>query len=161
MRIHFRSRVMSRLIAVLCSALVLAFAPVRGADDKDAKDTKDAKALQGTWAYESMEWNGKKIPAEQIKATNLVIEGDRYAVKIGDKVTQAGTVKFDTVKALRTFDVTVTEGQGKGNVLLGIYKFDGDTATLCMNLTGRERPSEFKTAESSETVLVVAKRVKK
>jgi uncharacterized protein (TIGR03067 family) len=150
---------MGRLVAVLCSAFVIgAFGPVRGADEKD---DKDAKALQGVWAYESMEWNGKKIPADQIKESTLTIDGNKFTVKRGKEVAQAGTIKFDSIKSQKTFDVTVTEGEGKGSIMLGIYKIDGDTITVCLSYTGTVRPTEYKTAEQSDSVVVTAKRVKK
>ena len=149
---------MSHRVAILCTVLIVAvFAPARAADGE--KD--DKKTAQGTWAYETLEWNGKKIPFNQIKMTTVTFDGDKFAIKIGDKVVSSGTHKFDATKSPRTFDGTVTEGEGRGTTMLGIYKFDGDTLTGCVNLTGRERPTEFKTVENSETVLVTAKRMKK
>jgi uncharacterized protein (TIGR03067 family) len=149
---------MSRLVVVLCSAFIAGtFGSVRGADDKD----KDEKAIQGVWSYESMEWNGKKIPAEQIKESTITIEGNKFTVKRGKEVAQAGTLKFDSIKSQKIFDATVTEGEGKGSVMLGIYKIDGDSITVCMNYSGTERPTAYKTAEQSESVLVTAKRAKK
>ncbi len=148
---------MSHRVALLCTALVVAvFVPARAADEKD-----DKKATQGTWAYETLEWNGKKIPFNQIKMTTVTFDGDKFAIKIGDKVTSSGTHKFDSTKSPKTFDATVTEGEGRGTTMLGIYKLDGDNLTGCINLTGRERPTEFKTTENSETVLMTAKRAKK
>lgn len=153
---------MGRLVAVLCFGFVVGvFGPAHGADEKDKKDDKDAKTLQGTWAYESMDWDGKKMPFEQIKMTTMTYDGDKYTLKIGEKVTSAGTHKFDSSKSPKTFDLAISEGEGRGKVLLGIYKIDGDTITACINLSGGERPTEFKTTERSEAVLVVAKRVKK
>jgi uncharacterized protein (TIGR03067 family) len=147
---------MGRLVVVLCAAFIAsAFAPTRAADDKDAK------ALQGVWAYQSMEWNGKKVDADQIKESTITVEGDKFTVRRGKEVAQAGTLKFGTTKSQKTFDATVTEGEGRGNVMLGIYKFDGDTTVVCMNYSGNARPTEFKTAERSDSVLVTAKRVKK
>jgi uncharacterized protein (TIGR03067 family) len=149
---------MGRLVMVLCSVFIVsAFGPVRGADDKD----KDEKAVQGVWLYESMEWNGKKIPVEQIKESTITIEGDKFTIKRGKEVAQVGTLKYGSIKSQKTFDVTVTEGEGKGTVMLGIYKIDGDSITVCMNYSGTERPTAYKTAEQSESVLVTAKRAKK
>lgn len=128
------------------------------ADDKKADDKK---AVQGVWMYESMEWNGKKVDAEQISMTTSTFDGDKYTVKIGDKVTASGTFKIDPTKSPKTVDVTITEGDGKGNVLPGIYKIDGDTLTTCINLQGADRPTEFKSAERSGVSLVVSKRIKK
>jgi uncharacterized protein (TIGR03067 family) len=144
-------------MGVGAALVVVAFGLASAADDK--KD--DAKSLQGTWAYQSMEWNGKKLPAEQISKTTITFEGDKFTVRVGDKVTLTGTYKFDLTKSPKTFDATVTEGLEKGSMPLGIFKVEGDTVTGCVRLEGRERPTEFKTSNGSNTVLVVAKRVKK
>lgn len=149
---------MGRRVVVL--GVAVAFGVLGFASAADEKPD-DKKAIQGAWTYESVEWNGKKLPADQIKLTTITFDGDKYTVKVGDKVTQAGTMKFDSAKKPKAFDATVTEGEGKGGVLLGIYKIDGDTVTACWKLTGIERPTEFKTTAQSETVLVVAKRAKK
>jgi uncharacterized protein (TIGR03067 family) len=127
------------------------------ADDKK----EDGHELQGTWAYQSMEWDGKQLPAAQISTTTITFEKDKFTVKVGGKVTMAGTFKLDPAKSPKTFGAIVAEGPGKGSEPLGIYKLDGDTLTGCVKLTGRERPTEFKSKEASDTVIVVAKRVKK
>jgi uncharacterized protein (TIGR03067 family) len=147
---------MSRPVVVLGALVLAAFGLASAEDKKDDKTT-----LQGTWAYESMEWDGKKIAVDQINQTTITFDGDKFTVKVGDKVTMTGTYKFDPAKSPKTVDATLTEGQGKGNTPLGIYKIDGDTITACIKLTGRERPKEFKTTAQSDTVLVVARRVKK
>jgi uncharacterized protein (TIGR03067 family) len=154
---------MGRRVVVLGAALVFGLLGFASAEDKkpDAKKADDQKALQGTWTYESVEWNGKPVPADQIKTTTLTFEGDKYTIKVSGKVTMAGTIKFDASKTPKAFDATVTEGEGKGGTLLGIYKIDGDTVTACWKLQGNERPKEFKTTEQSETVLVVVKKAKK
>ena len=145
-----------RFVGVYAAVVVLGL--VGRADDKaDA----ELKAFQGTWTYESMEWNGKKIPADSIKTSSITFDGDKSALRAGEKVTSSGTIKFDPSKTPMTFDATVAEGEGKGQTLLGIYKRDGDTTTACLRLTGRDRPTEYKTAEESQLVLVVLKRTKK
>ncbi len=149
---------MSSRLAVVGTAFVLATLGLASAAD-DKKD--DAKNLQGTWVYESMEWDGKKIPIDQLRKTTITFEGDKFTVKVGDRVTMSGTYKFDASKSPKTFAATVTDGQAKGSKPLGIFKIEGDIATGCIKLTGRERPTEFKTVEQSDTVLVVARRVKK
>ena len=128
---------------------------------EDKPDTVEAvyKKLQGTWTFESQEMGGMKVPADELKKRSLVFEGDKFAVKEGDKVLQAGTHKPDPAK--KTVDATVTEGMGKGTVMLGLYELDGDTLKVCFDATGKARPTEFKAPEKSETFFNVHKRVKK
>src|SRR5262245_31135435 len=108
-------RVMVLGASLLCGAFGLAVA----ADEKVDIDTK---AMRGVWAYESMEWNGKKVPAEQIKMSTITFEEDKFTIKVGEKVVQSGTYKFDSTKSPKAVDATVTEGDGKGNMIRGIYK---------------------------------------
>ena len=54
----------------------------------------------------------------------------------------------------------MAEGLNKGAVTLGIYEIDGDTLKVCFDPEGKKRPTEFKTASGSQT-LVVHKRLKK
>src|SRR5262249_39470738 len=121
---------------------------------------KELKKFQGTWTFESVEAGGKEEPAADFKGITVVFEGDKYAVKKGDEVIQAATLKLDPSKSPKTLDSTVTEGPNKGTVILGIYEISGDTLKVCFDPEGKKRPTEFKTTSGPQT-LVVHKRVKK
>jgi uncharacterized protein (TIGR03067 family) len=60
----------------------------------------------------------------------------------------------------KTVNATVTEGEGKGTTMLGIYELDGDTMKCCFDPEGKKRPTEFKTSEGSTVFLNVHKREK-
>ena len=130
------------------------------ADDK-ADVEKELKKFQGTWTVESVEAGGKEVPIDLFKGMTVIFEGDKYTVKMGDKVIQTATQKLDPSKSPKTLDGTVTEGPNKGTVILGIYEISGDTLKVCFDPEGKKRPTEFKTAAGSQTTLVVYKRVKK
>jgi len=51
-------------------------------------------------------------------------------------------------------DITGTEGPNKGKTILAIYERDGDTLRVCYDLSGKSRPSEFKTTEGTRLFLV-------
>src|SRR5262249_43942677 len=150
-----RTRMRIALGTLLCT-LVLTGAR---ADDK-ADVEKELKKLQGTWTFESVETGGKQLPAAEFKGMTVTFEGDKFTVKKGDEVIQAATQKLDPSKSPKAIDVTVTEGLNKGAVMPGIYEIDGDTLKVCFDPEGKKRPTEFKTASGSQT-LVVHKRVKK
>jgi uncharacterized protein (TIGR03067 family) len=127
----------------------------------DDKADKDLKQFQGVWTIESREVGGKKEPAEKNKYVTGTFDGDKVVVKHGDKVLMKGTQKLNPSRTPKAVDVTITEGDGKGALMLGIYEIDGDTLKVCFDEEGKNRPTEFKTAEGSKTSLNVHKRVKK
>ena len=78
---------------------------------------KELKKFQGTWTFESVEAGGKELPADLFKGMTVTFEGDKYSVKMGDKVVEAATQKLDPSKSPKTLDATVTDGPNKGNGL--------------------------------------------
>jgi len=149
-------------LAALFSAVGFATLGWSGASAGDKGDVeKELKKFQGIWTVESVEAEGKEIPIDNFKGMTVTFEGDKYTVKIGDKVIQAATQKLDPSKSPKTVDGSVAEGPGKGMVILGIYEISGDTLKVCFDEAGKKRPTEFKTASGSQTTLVVYKRAKK
>lgn len=128
--------------------------------DEKADLEKELKRFQGTWSEESVETSGKKLRIDGLKGMTVTFEGDKYAVKKGDDVLEAATIKLDPSKSPHAIDMTMTEGPFKGAVILGIYEINGDTLKICFDPVGKKRPTEFKTGGGTE-ILVVHKRVKK
>src|SRR5215217_6486567 len=77
------------------------------ADDK-ADAAADLKKFQGTWTTESSEMGGNKVPADMLKGLTVTFTGDKFAVKFGDEVALAGSMKLDPSKKPKAIDVTVT-----------------------------------------------------
>jgi uncharacterized protein (TIGR03067 family) len=148
---------MKRHALVFMAAGLLATAAV--AREDEAK--KELEKLTGTWLVVSAEVGGKQLTEEQIKEWKLVFDGEKYTYTAGDR-TAKGTYKVDPSKDPKTIDATRTEGADKGKVLLGIYKLvDDDNLKMCFNEPdGKERPTEFKTAEGTKQRLFVLKRQK-
>jgi uncharacterized protein (TIGR03067 family) len=71
-----------------------------------------------------------------------------------------GTSTFDPTKKPKTIDFTPTEGEGKGNLYLGIYELGENTRKLCFAPAGKERPTEFSSTPSNEHILVTFEREK-
>lgn len=156
-----RESMRSAFVSLFCAiGLVVSGGTGTRAGDK-ADMEKELKKFQGVWTVDSLESGGKKIPAETMKDMTLSCEGDKYTVKNGKDVIQVGIQKLDPSKSPKTLDATVIEGYGKGEVKPGIYEIDGDTLKVCFDEAGKKRPTEFKTADGSQTTLVVYKRVKK
>jgi uncharacterized protein (TIGR03067 family) len=145
---------------LLCTLVLTAPGGTGARADDKADVAKELKKFQGTWTFESVEAGGKEIPAAEFKGMTVTFEGDKYTVKKGDEVIQAATQKLDPSRSPKTLDATVTEGPNKGAVILAIYEISGDKLKVCFDEEGKKRPTEFKSASGSQT-LVVHKRVKK
>jgi uncharacterized protein (TIGR03067 family) len=148
------------LVTLLCTFVLSAPGGTGARADDKADVDKELKKFQGTWTFESVETGGKEIPAEEFKGVTITFEGARYTVKKGAEVIQVATQKLDASKSPKTIDVTVAEGPNKGTVIPGIYEISGDTLRVCFDPEGKKRPTEFKAASGSQT-LVVHKCVKK
>jgi uncharacterized protein (TIGR03067 family) len=140
-----------RFVAIALSVLVV-LAPARA-------DDKDLKALQGSWAPVSGEFAGAEFPDAIIKATKLVIKDGTYLVTVG-KQDDKGTFKLIADKTPKAMDITGTDGPNKGKTFLAIYELDGDSLKICYDLSGKERPTEFKTKTETKLFLLTYKRVK-
>jgi uncharacterized protein (TIGR03067 family) len=139
---------------------VLAVGLLLGAGGQKDAGQDELKKFQGTWRFQSWERDGKAMPADELKNQTVTFQGDRFTLKQGDKVIQAGTHRLDPTKTPRTVDATVTEGEDKGNTMLGIYEMQGDTMRACFDPSGKKRPTEFKAPSGSGLFTVTIKRDK-
>jgi uncharacterized protein (TIGR03067 family) len=147
--------VLAMTLLCACAALLSAVA-----QDKADPAKNDQEMLQGTWNFVSVEQDGSKQPrrkrGEDIQT--ITFKGDKFEVKRGSKVIQAGTQRLDPSKNPKTIDANVTEGEGKGTIQPGIYELQGDTLTACFDPQGKKRPTEFKTTAGSGYSLTVMQR---
>jgi uncharacterized protein (TIGR03067 family) len=140
-------------LALVLGALLIA-ADGRGDEKKD----KDAPKLEGTWTATSWKRGEGEVGKDKVD-TELVLTKDTYEFPKGiNRISKKGAIKVDAAKG--TIDFTPDDGPANGKTLLGIYKVDGDTLTLCFTGAGGERPKEFKTADRN-TVLATYERKKK
>ncbi len=151
----------SPLATLFCAlALVLSGGAATRADDK-ADVEKEFEKFQGVWTFESVEAGARRRRPNSCKGATITFAGDKFTVKRGAEVIQAGTQKLDPSKSPKTIDVVMTEGLNKGAVMLGIYEIDGDTLRVCFDEAGMKRPTEFKSVPGTQTFVNVHKRAKK
>ena len=143
---------MTRTTSVLVIVTLSLWSPCYGDDDT-------AQSLNGTWLPKVAEIGGEKFPDEVRKAMTLLIADDKYTVTIGEKLDK-GTVKLDRAAKPNAMDITGTEGPNNGKTFLAIYDLSGDTLKVCYDLTGKERPTEFKTQKGGLQFLVTYERKK-
>jgi uncharacterized protein (TIGR03067 family) len=143
-----------RWVVLVATGLLL------GADKPADEAKKEIKKFQGTWKFDSVEAEGKKLSLDMFKDSTLVIKDDKFTFTEG-KETHKGTFKVDVSKKPKTIDITFTEGPEKGKTIIGIYELEGDTYKVCLDPEGKKRPAKFATKEGSGIVLEVLKREKK
>jgi uncharacterized protein (TIGR03067 family) len=121
---------------------------------------KDLDKLQGNWLMQSSERDGTKLTDNQVKEFSRTIKGNFYTVTIENEQgvqDLTGTYTLDPGKTPKTIDAMLTNGPMKGKTMLGIYKLDGDTQTVCFAPVGQNRPTSF---DSKQGTLSVWKREK-
>jgi uncharacterized protein (TIGR03067 family) len=141
----------------LCVALVLTLSLSCLSRGDDAKD--DAKSMDGTWLPSAAELGGEKFPDEVRKTIKLVPGDGKYTVTVGAEPDK-GTIKLDPSKKPKSLDIMGTEGPNKGKTILAIYEKTVDTLKICYDLSGKARPTEFKTTKGTQLFLVTYNREK-
>jgi uncharacterized protein (TIGR03067 family) len=117
---------------------------------KDAK--KDPPSLVGVWEAEKETTGGHE---RAIAAGSLTIEftaDGKVSVQEGAKRTGPVEYRIDPKRAPAEIDVTEMN-------MVGIYKVDGDTLTVCLGDDGK-RPNEFASPAGSRVRLFSLKRAK-
>ena len=109
------------------------------AGNQDVK--KEVDMLRGTWSVETGD-------------VKVSIYGDEsFEVNLGGNHLN-GSRKIDPAKKPK--EITLTP-DGSKKSLMGIYKLEGDTLTICI---GEKRPTDFKEKKDAAQVLWVLKREK-
>lgn len=119
-----------------------------------------ADEVQGIWKPTQAELGGTRLPEAVLAPLRLELTKGQY-VLTGAESPDRGTVAVDASKSPKTMDVTGTDGPNKGKTFPAIYELDGDTLRICYDLSGKERPKEFKTAPQTRLYLVTYKRDKR
>jgi uncharacterized protein (TIGR03067 family) len=124
------------------------------ADDKAAD--KEGKMLEGTWQLVEGEVGGRKFPPQVAQGIKLTLSPGKYVVMAESK--DEGTVKYFPDASPKGMEITGTAGPNKGKTFPAIYELKGDTLTVCYDLSGKARPTEFKSKPNTLLFLATYKR---
>ncbi|MBS0263293.1 MAG: TIGR03067 domain-containing protein [Planctomycetes bacterium] len=119
--------------------------------------TSQKSELEGTWDLVSLERDGEAVNVQD--DTRLVITGNRFEVRVGDKVIAAGMNRLNRELRPATVDATYTVGPDQGHSFKGIYQLDEDTLKFCRGgAPEQERPRAFQTTAENRGLLSVYRR---
>lgn len=116
----------------------------------------DGKMMEGTWVLVEAEIGGQKLPDESIKGTRLILTEGRYEYQ-----NDRGEYKLYPAAEIKAMDIVGREGPNKGKIFLAIYELEGDKLKICYDLTGKTRPTKFKTEAGTRQFLATYQREKK
>ena len=115
----------------------------------------DRETIQGTWVIIEAELGGQRLPDEGIKGTRLILTEDRYQYQ-----NDRGEYRLYPDAKIKAMDIVGIEGPNKGKSFLAIYGVEGDKLKICYDLTGKTRPSKFKTESGTRQFLALYQREK-
>jgi uncharacterized protein (TIGR03067 family) len=154
---------MKPLAAILSFALLLSNAAAdEPKKEKAPTAAEELQRFQGTWTVEAWEEGGKPLADADLKKRGVFFGANIFIFKRDEKkkLFQGGTIQLDPGKSPRTANLSVREGEGKDDVMLGIYSLDGDTLKLCFDPKGQSRPKDFKPEAKDGFTLVTLKKPK-
>jgi uncharacterized protein (TIGR03067 family) len=100
------------------------------------KPKTDRELLQGTWGALEVWGQGQALPPDGVRATFFE---DEFNLRLGNQAIIPSTYRLDPTKDPKEIDFS----RGPGDLLLGIYRLDGDRLQVCMNMNGPDRPTDF------------------
>lgn len=113
-----------------------------------ARHVEQLRALEGTWAFERLEIDGGTIPASALEASRLLIDGDRFRTESPEAIYE-GVFNINVEAQPHEIDIEFVEGPEAGNWNFGIFRLNGDTLDICLDLNGKPRPAQFCTSSGS------------
>ena len=106
-------------------------------------------AIEGTWAITSASLGGQELPLAAFQSSPLRLAGGRYAFQ-----NDSGEYSMIPDSVPAAIDVRGRQGPNAGRTIPAIFKVQGDTLTICYDLSGTARPKDFRSEAGTQLFLV-------
>lgn len=106
-----------------------------------ARHVEQLRSLEGVWSFQRLEVDGTVLPAAGLQMSRLLIDGDRFRTE-SPEANYEGVFNINVEEQPQEIDIEFVAGPEAGNWNYGIFRLDGDTLDLCLNLNGKPRPAK-------------------
>jgi uncharacterized protein (TIGR03067 family) len=139
-------------------SFVLAVPALVFAQNKEAEIKKDLQKFGGSWVVITADKDGQ---ADKFYLGAKEYDHRQQVCFEARRRRWEGSFELDPTKTPRVVKSTYTAGANKGKSRIGIYKFEGDTFTICYSDFGKnEPPADFTSKPGSREIVIVSKRDK-
>jgi erythromycin esterase len=123
----------------------------------DAPVQKELERFQGEWVMAANESNGAKLPDERLKNYRRIVKGDAYTVTTAN---DTGTSTFRGRFAIKpqTNPGEIDVEPEHGEIMQGIYQFEGERLIICLAPSGLPRPTRFEAGDGTRATITVWQR---
>jgi uncharacterized protein (TIGR03067 family) len=125
--------------AVSCPAAVCA---------EDDAVRADLSRFSGAWRIVAIEANGERGDNRREILVNYDVDGN-WSLTVDRGAGSRGSVRIDPLAVPKEIDVSITEGDGTGAELRGIYEVGDKTLRICLRGEQGWRPREFQSREGA------------
>ncbi len=115
-----------------------------------ARHVETLRGMEGSWDIVNLVLGGRDFG--DTGDSRILMDGDRFRME-SPTANYEGEFSIDVEVTPHQIDIEFVEGPEAGNWSYGIFKLDGDVMTICLGLTGFERPTEFVSPEESGIAL--------
>jgi uncharacterized protein (TIGR03067 family) len=147
------------IVAIILMGCTTSKGTTHGVSIRSTSTLDDAKAVQGSWKPTKAELAGRPMPDAVLKSISLKLYNGKYEVLVGEQPDR-GSYTLDVAAKPKGMTITGSEGPNSGKIFPAIYELKGDTLRICYDLSGTERPAEFKSLAGTRLYLVTYNRQK-
>jgi uncharacterized protein (TIGR03067 family) len=121
--------------------------------EQDSRVKDELKRHQGTWVVISSIYDGQQADPKLVRSIKRIVNDDRVVWERDGKRFAGTRFELDPTRAPNTIDVILDGGPNRGEHVLGIYKVENDTLTICMAAPGQPRPRSLQAEKGSQCTL--------